>query len=461
MINNKKTNESVKTISEAFFSWERDYHLFDIVIKGINIWEIIRYELFMRICRKFEILDFHQEKASKKEYVKRLPSIVINALIKNPLLSKKNKRYLFFLHARKSKINNEYHDIYTKYLIEEYNSKDIELLDRSFKGKHFISGSNISLLDALELKIQFNKKKKKQPFSNSEKQKTEEIEQLIIQRFGVDINVHDLIRNNIIVFKTKYKYYSNLLKIRKPEKVFLVVHYTNSSLIAACKDQQIPAIEIQHGTTSPYHLGYNFPYDSEKLKYFPDNFYAFGKFWIETINFPLKQDEINYYGFPHLINNIKKYNLNKTQDKHVLFISQGAIGKKLFRIAVGLAKVLDDYKISFKLHPGELDKTYYQGIIEQNNVDNLNLHGKETNLYQLINNTKNVVGVYSTALYEALLFKCTVYIANIDGVEYVENLIDKNYADTFDGVKELSKKIRSNYNPDIDYTEIFCNYVEN
>jgi hypothetical protein len=450
--------ETVKTIAKTIFYWENTYDLFLLNINGIYIWEIIRLEIFFLICRKLKILDFHQAKASPKEYFRYLPGTLFNSLFKNPLYNNKKCETLFFLHPRKVKVNNKYVDIYSNYIINEMNSSNIELFDKSFKGKHFVSGTNINLLDALETKTRINIKLKKNHIPEKNIYDIKKIEELINDRFNLRISLKSLFNNKLIAFQTKYAYYLKLLTKKQPKNIFLVVHYTNAALIAACKKLNIPVTEIQHGTTSPYHLGYNFPNNSDKLCYFPDYFFAFGEYWIKTINFPLKQECIKLIGFPHLSHSVKKYNNQIKKEKQVVFISQGAIGKKLFTIAVNFAKKHSNYNVIFKLHPGEKNKNYYNKIILKNRIYNISIAPKHTDLYSLLSESKYIVGIYSTALFEALLFNCNVFIAQIEGSEYVEPLVNNHFAQSFENANELAKKIKTSNKLNTNYSYLFYDY---
>ena len=72
-------------------------------------------------------------------------------------------------------------------------------------------------------------------------------------------------------------------------------------------------------------------------------------------------------------------------------------------------------------------------------LDNFN-----TNLYDLLARSEYVIGVYSTALYEALSFKCKVVLANLPGVEYLEDLIDNGYVKLAKNSDELVEHLGKN-----------------
>jgi hypothetical protein len=127
--------------------------------------------------------------------------------------------------------------------------------------------------------------------------------------------------------------------------------------------------------------------------------------------------------------------LNNEKNKNqILFISQGVIGKYLSEFAYNIAKKLEDceekYEIIYKLHPGEYSnwQNNYSYLKKCEKLANFHIiDSSEISLYELFSKSEYQVGVFSTAIYEGLLFNCKTFIVDLPGSEYMDSLVEKNY----------------------------------
>ena len=87
-----------------------------------------------------------------------------------------------------------------------------------------------------------------------------------------------------------------------------------------------------------------------------------------------------------------------------------------------------NFQILYKLHPSEYNmyKEYssYSMLSSYENITFL----EDCNLYQLMSVSKIQIGVFSTAIYEGLGFSCKTYLFDLNGIEYMQDLIDSEYA---------------------------------
>jgi hypothetical protein len=256
-------------------------------------------------------------------------------------------------------------------------------------------------------------------------------------------------------FKAKFLYYNKMLKKKKPKKIFIVVSYGSAALIEACKINNITVVEIQHGTINKFHLGYSFPNDSN-IPYFPDEIYLFGEYWADSTPLPLENKKLKNYGFPYLEGRLEEYKDYSKINNQILFISQGTIGRELADVAYKFARNNKDYKIVYKLHPGEYDRWQqdYKTLNEAVKLDNFKvIDNNNINLYQLFAKSEYQVGVYSTAIYEGLTLNCKTVLLDLPGVEYMEYLIEENIVKFAKDDEELTEVIKKdnfeqNYNKD-------------
>ena len=478
---------TVKEICQNIWDLEEKYELNHKEIQACYPWQLIRMYLYYEITKKTNVFESPQQSSlSLSDKIISFLPFVKNSIMANPLSGKENVDILIFDHPRKVIFEDEFQDIYSYFLketLEKYN-KSFETIESPYLNKHFRNKNNIK-----ENHVKFNDRillgsfihktinRGKVPFTNEEKEFIETIKAEIESIFSIQIDLFGIIEDHILNFQYDYAKYIELLEKRNPKQVFLVVAYENKALIAACKKMNVEIIELQHGTISPYHLGYSYPKNTMKfngeikeIEYFPDKILSFGDYWQNASSYPIESDKIISMGFPYFEENSKTYmkiaekkeienkeieneeNKNekdKTEEhgkryqKQILFISQGVIGKYLSKLAYETAKDLNEtinekdnenndlnYKFIYKLHPGEYgtwreNYEYLAKAVEE--FDNFNVIDKsEPPLYELFAKSDYQIGAFSTAIYEGLAFNCKTLIIDVPGVEYLDDLIDKN-----------------------------------
>ena len=141
--------------------------------------------------------------------------------------------------------------------------------------------------------------------------------------------------------------------------------------------------------------------------------------------------------------NPKNGNIRKKKDS-ILFISQKTIGDDLSKFAVDLQNSGITQKIIYKLHPSEY-KTWKETYPELSNSD-ITVVREEVPLYKLLSDSKTLVGVYSTVLYEGLGFGCDTYVLDLPGVENMDLSIKKKIMTLVHSVEDFKQKVNSPHN---------------
>ena len=289
----------------------------------------------------------------------------------------------------------------------------------------------------------FYKKTHKINFTDDEKELISNVQQELEEKFKIKVNLFEIIEMHILNFTHDYKKYKELFLKKKPKIIFVVVAYENKAVVAAAKDLGITVIELQHGTISNYHLGYSYPKGSRALgdiAYFPDKILTFGDYWIDEDYCPISKINIISIGFPYFEIQSKEYIDINANDNQILFISQGVIGKQLSKIAYELANACPDYKIIYKLHPGEYVtwRDNYPNLVKGDNLDNFSvIDNSETPLYQFFGESAYQIGVCSTAIYEGLMFNCKTFVVDLPCIEYMADLIEDNFVCKINNVDDL------------------------
>jgi hypothetical protein len=293
-------------------------------------------------------------------------------------------------------------------------------------------------------------------WTGDERTRIAQIERAIAEETGVRIDLARLFAEEIKHFRFSFRYYSRLLARRRPRRIFVVVSYSyyKRALIAAAKARGIETIELQHGTLSPYHLGYSFPGRDRELDYFPA-----GDYWNTACEFPLPADRIKTWGFPHFVRQRARYGSLERSGGQLLFISQGVIGKRLAHFALDCARRLPDRRLVYKLHPGEQDRwrSDYPELVEASRLRNVEVVDDNTrNLHAYFAESQHVVGVFSTAIYEGLAFGCRTFVVDLPGIEYMSDLIARGIVTKVESVADLEAGLTDRQAADFDSDFFFA-----
>lgn len=426
---------------EKFFKMEQELKLFDWKVDDIYVWELIRFDVFNLIMQSMHLYgQAHTSIApSLCNKMKKFFSSLYNYLLKNPFFIPR-KKIIFVGHQRRKLLKDgKYWDIYCDPIINEI-GEDCFLLEGYHLNTHLkpAKTKNIYYLDIVNLFCYLYKKKnqKKNKCKNDSIDKIKDITLKLYELFSCKIDINSKVDNSLIIFKSQRYFYNQLFKRIKPRVLFVLVGYGKEALVNAAKKLLIPVVELQHGTLSRYHMAYSFP-NGDKKHYFADYFFSFGDFWNTAADFPIEQKKIKTMGYPYLYDSLAKYQ-NIEKQKTIVFISQGSIGKDLSKFALELRKITPlDINIVYKLHPGEYDrwKQEYPWLMDS---DIRVIDSQSPDLYALLAIAQWQIGVYSTAIYEGLVFGCQTYLVDLPGVAYMDKLLESGYAQLVASPEEIN-----------------------
>lgn len=460
----------VSEICNVFFNLEEKYNLNFREIQGCYPWQLIRMYLYYDISRRTNTFGAPQQQSlSIFDKIKSFSPFLKNSILYNPLSGNDKKDILIFDHPRKVIFNGEYRDIYSYFLVDFLkDSYSFEIMEAPYLNKHFTNKREyVKYTDRIQLGSYIHKKFHKIEFTNEEKELISSIEKELESAFNLKIDITQIFAMHILNFQYDYKKYLELFKKRNVKMIFVVVAYENQAVVAAAKDLGIKVIELQHGTISDYHLGYSYPLKTRldgEIKYFPNQILTFGDYWINEDNCPISKNDIIPIGFPYFEVQSKDY-MNIQPDKHqILFISQGVIGKYLSKLAYQLADKSKDFKIIYKLHPGEYEtwKENYPDLVSANQLKNFEvIDNSKIPLYKLFAESSYQVGAFSTAIYEGLMFNCKTFILDVPGVEYLEDLIKRGYVFKIEDIDDLINNLEEFKPADYDKNFFFKNFDKN
>lgn len=429
-------SRSVSDICDVFFSIEEKYNLNYQKIQGCYAWQLIRMHLYYDITRKTHLFGAPQQKSlSLADKVKSFIPFFKNSLLHNPFSGKYTKDIIIFDHPRKVIFEGGYCDIYSNFLVDLLkDGYSFEVLESPYINQHLTKKQKyIKYTDRIDLGSYVYKKFNKIEFTSDEMELILNVQKELENTFNIELNISWMMKTHILNFKYDFKKYVELFEKRRPKMIFVVVSYENLSIVAAAKSLGIEVIELQHGTITDYHLGYSYPEKTRlngKIPYFPDKILTFGDYWINDETCPISNENIIPIGFSYFEYQSRDYMDIESIDNQVLFISQGVIGKYMSQVAYEFAKSQKDFKIIYKLHPGEYAtwRENYPELVEATSFDNFEvIDNSQIPLYELMAKSNYQIGAFSTAIYEGLMFNCKTFIVNVPGTEYLNDLIERGY----------------------------------
>lgn len=390
-------------------------------------WAAHRMELYYFISKEAGILDKAHDDSNTvtnlKDFLK-----TIKYTIRAPFVSLRRRTTVVIPHKRKVYYKGKKLDLNSVFVENELRKKEyLEIWDLPYNNEHEINGRDIYYLDLISIAGRFGSLVGKRFVSR----KITAIAKLVEDKLDLRIYLAKKISELSHRFKVKKFLYKFILRIKDVKKLYVVVSYGNTALIKAAKELDIDVIELQHGVINKFHLGYHFPHVSS-LDYFPDELWVWHKMWKNSANFPINDSKIKINKNNHL--EIFKHKCSAvSEEDSVLIISQGTIGEELSNYILRNIESLNNYKIYYKLHPGEFKSSEnYKSLIKLRKYSNVVIVKDEMSVYDLFAKVKVVIGVYSTALYEAHYFEKKIYIVPITGSEYMKDFLKENKVEGFD-----------------------------
>ena len=420
---------NVKQLCEFIWYLEQKYGLLDFEVAGVKPWQAQRIEIYYELGRRCGVFEKTLQRGmSKSQKFKSLFTVLKNSVIHNPFNNLHPVDALVFSHPRSKFVDGEYVDIYTTYLLEEFMNKGETFyeFEGHFDGRHIRKKMPYTkYLDYFNLYSNLQKNLIKIDLSSKKENLLTELQKEIKQTIGTQYNVKNILLDRTKKFITKLKLYRKILKRTKPEKIFLLVSYGRPEIIQAAKELGITTIELQHGTFSRYHLGYSF--EKKSLDYFPDEFWVWNDFWKNMIDFPIDSKNVKIYPFKYMEKEKKKYlNVSKKENQMVILCQSGLTDRMAKKILDNIA-FFENFTLVFKLHPEEYGKRdSYKSLQElmkkKKDVEIV----EDIDLYQLLAESEYQAGVFSTALYEGIEFKCKTVLFDLPGIEYMK-MFQKSY----------------------------------
>lgn len=183
----------------------------------------------------------------------------------------------------------------------------------------------------------------------------------------------------------------------------------NASAILAAKNLGMVTAEYQHGAVSSGHIAYNFASAISSAQAYrqtlPDYFLAYGSWWGEQINAPIKKIAM---GNPHRSETLDFSSSVLAQGQQVLILGDGIETTVYLELCEHLAAVLgSSVKVVFRPHPLERSSVWANhpdGLVGKVRID------VNQDIYSSLREAGAVVSEVSTGLFEAIGLVPKVFI---------------------------------------------------
>jgi len=247
------------------------------------------------------------------------------------------------------------------------------------------------------------------------------------------------VNESIAVFVVVKKFLKKILKKIRPKAVFIRCGYGrfHMALSQACRELNIPSIELQHGmiTDFPkYHPGYVKTNKSKTKDCVPEYLFTYGDYFTKIVKKGnlLDPEKVITIGFLHLEDikskllqiDEKTLQFQKKYSKTILFTPEYSqhLAPLVETFTKDLTKKISEKKIDvgivFKPHP--LDKKDWSYLEKLQNIHVVDRH---QDTYELIKISNVHSTIYSTCALEALAFNVPNIIVDL-GAGSIADIID-------------------------------------
>ncbi len=270
----------------------------------------------------------------------------------------------------------------------------------------------------------------------------------------ININHYIMYRDELLMS------YKKIISKVNPKVVLYTMSYIGEWVVLTetLKEMGIPGVEILHGYVDDNCIAYNYT-EVGLNDALPDYIFAYSQVQKETLNWGIPKDHIRVVGNPWLERKKKEFIFERKERKKktITFISSThpAIEKYLVKLEDCIDK--DQYEIIFKLHPEEYVswRKFYPNISEHIKV----IDNNEKDIHFYLANSDVVVGITSTALFEAAVYPVDIYILGEDSWQNMGMLLRAGRATLIHDSNELFSCIMDGAENKSDMNSFF--YEEN
>jgi hypothetical protein len=429
---------------EKIRQFESRFDLLQYQLHGWCVWAIFRFTIYSRL-----------EKLQGKKWINPVPfskaqrlKLSLKDLIRLSLIPHSDLLVYVQSSNRSELVGDKYKDIYFDDLLSQTSSfvKIENLVNRHYlmRSRQALIPSQITT-SAAQLWVAGLLRL---PISEEINAISQELSQLIQNELGLAEVTPRWVATRLANFQWSIEFYKWMINRIQPDYLLMTTTYTYHAIIAAAKEAHVEVIEFQHGMVDHTHNGYSWsdyalPY-IEKMP-IPDKIFVYGDYWKEQLS------QRGFWG-ERLVSvgslRMDQYRLCEVfpqPDTTTLVVTtQNVDIQPLIDFFARFAWLADSlaYKLIFKLHPGENDKSRYAVSFADNPKVQILLGSENPSTYQLIASANFHLSIYSTCHFESLALGVPTIILPFSNHELVLNLTASGYAYYVDSPEDLFQTIQ-------------------
>lgn len=455
-------------LQKQYLAIEKKYDLYHIEIRGVNIWQYFRTELWNEIwnylsggTRNDPTRDSRQGETSigKRAEIKIFLQKAGYALTHRNGSRIHPADVLFISFGRRFYADGVYVDKYigelegyfrgNSVMIELNRNFDLPLHPTPSQQEYYPELPAFGALLRTRLVLAFRKSLYRSVLEEVRRSFSEPLKE-ISDTFGYPMDVSAYCAEfamQLLKIKGFKSCYRRLLKKISPKVILETIPNSRFSMIfnELAKEQGIPTIELQHAVPIN-NLIWNYADGCSPVRQFPDYEFGYSEYFNSHMHLPIPRQNIKAVGLPYLDRSLRLYPRHKTDPRTtILFISQGPVAKQLSRLAVEIRKSLDSrlYRIIYKLHPEE-SVVWRERIPWLHACADIEVIDDRTyDTYRCFAESDIQIGVHSTALLEGMAYSLDTYIYRTDGWEFMREIVDSGYATLITDEKDFIDKVTS------------------
>lgn len=415
-------------VQDVIAQIEKDIGFYNQTIDGNPIWDGIRYDIISFI-NAHEITDAQKKTDSKSlSLFAKIKYFFLGiwSVISLTYLPMKRKDYLFVISSR-FKEGKQSYDRQIAPILPLIDKEKRIIIEHHIGAKY----DDSYYMDGASLFYRVNKFKYRKRYDISEF-----FADNINKHYGRNVISSSVVNTMINRFFSNRDFYFKLLSNIKPSKI-IISYGRFKSMCAAASKLRTPVFLLQHALVfeNDYALSNTCP--NKGRGYFPNYLLTYGSYWGKYMD---HLTEVKVLGNKYLSEKLKS-----SKGESILFISTSQQGIYLSPVVKQFAEANPEVPCLYRLHPTEYSiKDKYDLLF--NGCPNVKVITTELTFEDSLAESRFVVGIFSTTLFESLHQERPVAVLNIDKYQtYLTNLKSLANVYFFNDYRELSDIINNTF----------------
>ncbi|AEI96304.1 hypothetical protein [Roseobacter litoralis] len=403
---------------------------------GLDLWQVLRFSLFMGALRRAGILEAHQanpDEVSRSRFSSKLRQR-IDRYTMTPGMRPPKAETVFIANARKV----DGMDPFLGPLFQGLGGAPYSVFDSDRLGQRL---KGVYDLDAFS-KTARKKNRECLEATEADKRRAKEFTERFGAALGADLT--DLFANAERIGTDHLRMrsaWARYFDACKAQRLIAIGAYFRQAAFAGARMAGIQSVEVQHGLVARCQVNYSWP-GSPPREASPTDMLFFGSHWVENVTHPAQlrpivsgSDQITRLASQEAATASAKADRRAP----VVFMSQPTVSRVLWAFAVALARARPEVPILYRPHPGE-SLSRYENLLaaEPDRPANLALSRGAPGSYALMASARLQIGVYSFTLVEGLAFGCPSVVLDAPGAELMEAVIARGDIPMISTVEEAA-----------------------